>query len=54
MKSVENGDFSGSYFLVFGLNTEIDEVNLRIHFEYRKIRSRKNPYLDTLHTVILA
>ena len=28
-------------FPVFGLNTEIYEVNLRIQFEYRKKRTRK-------------
>ena len=27
------------------------KVNLRIQFEYRKIRTRKNPYLDTFHAV---
>ena len=36
------GVFSGPYFPVFGLNTEIYGVNLRIHSEYRKIRTRKN------------
>ena len=36
------GVISGPYFPVFGLNTEIYEVNLRIPFEYRKIRSRNN------------
>ena len=40
------GVFSGPYFSVFGLNTEIYGVNLRIQFEYRKIRTRKTPYLD--------
>ena len=38
-----------SYFWsVFGLNTNIYSVNLRIQFEYRKIRTRITPYLDTL------
>ena len=36
------GVFSGLYFPVFGLNTEIYSVNIRIQSEYRKIRSRKN------------
>ena len=36
------GVFSGSYFHVFGLNTEIYEVNFHIQSEYRKIRTRKN------------
>ena len=30
------------YFPVFGLDTEIYEVNLRIQSGYRKIRIRKN------------
>ena len=30
------------YFPVFGLNTEIYEVNLRIQSKYRKIRTRNN------------
>ena len=33
---------SGWYFPVFGLNAEIYFVNLRIQFEYRKIRTRNN------------
>ena len=36
------GAFSGQYFPVFGLNTEIYGVNLRIQSEYREIRTRKN------------
>ena len=36
------GVFSGPYFPVLGLNTEIYSVNLRIQSEYRKIRTRKN------------
>ena len=34
--------FFGPYFLVLELNMEIYRVNLRIQFEYRKIRTRKN------------
>ena len=30
------------YFPVFGLNTEICSINLRIQSEYSKIRTRKN------------
>ena len=41
-KVTKYGVFSGPYFLVFGLNTEIYGVNLRIQSEYRKIRTRKN------------
>ena len=33
---------SGPYFPVFGLNTEISSVNLRIYFKYKKIRTRNN------------
>ena len=47
------GDFSGPYFPVFGLNTETYSANLHIHSEYRKIRTRKIPYLDTFHAVHL-
>ena len=36
------GVISGPYFPVFGLNTEIYFVNLRIQSEYRKIRTRNN------------
>ena len=38
--------FSGPYFPVFGLNTEIGSVNFPIQSQYKKIRTRKNPYLD--------
>ena len=34
--------FSGPYFPVFVLNTEIYGVNLRIQCKYKKIRTRKN------------
>ena len=33
---------SGQYFPVFGLNTEIYGVNIRIQLEYGKIRTRNN------------
>ena len=36
------GVISGPYFPVFGLNTEIYSVNLRIQSEHRKIRTRNN------------
>ena len=36
------GVFSGTYFPVFELNTEIYGVNLRIQFECRKRQTRKN------------
>ena len=45
------GIFSGPYFPVFGLNTVIYGVNIRIQSEYRKIRAIKTPHLDTVHVV---
>ena len=39
------GVFSGSYFPVFELNTEIYSVNLHIQSECGKIRTRKNSVL---------
>ena len=45
------GVFSGPYFPVFELNTEIYNVNLRIQFEYGEIRPEKTPYVETFHAV---
>ena len=42
VKSVQMRNFSGPYFPVIGLNTEIYSVNLLTKCEYRKIRTRKN------------
>ena len=36
------GVISDPCFTVFGLNTEIYSINLRIQFEYRKIQTRNN------------
>ena len=47
-------DFARAYFPVFGLNTEIYGVNLHIQSEYRKIRTRKTPYLDTFDAVLIS
>ena len=47
------GGFSGPYFPIFGLNTEIYFVNLRIQSEYRKTQTRENPYLNTFLAVLL-
>ena len=41
-KVSQYGIFSGPYFPVFGLNTEICGVNLCIQSEYGKIRTTKN------------
>ena len=50
VKVSEYGVFSGPYFPVFGLTTEIYGLNLRIQSKYRKIRTRKNS-LDIFHSV---
>ena len=50
-KESKYGIVSGSYFPEFGLNTQIYGENLRIQSEYRKIRTRNSPYLDTFHAV---
>ena len=41
-KKSKYGVISGPYFPVFGLNTEIHGVNLRIQSECRKIRTKNN------------
>ena len=43
-------EFSGPYFPVFGLSMERYGVSLRIQSKYGKIRTRKTPNTDTLHT----
>ena len=48
-KVFKYGDFSGPYFPVLGLNTEI---NLLIQSDYWKIRTKKTPHLDTFHAVL--
>ena len=53
VKSVQIRSFSGPCFPVFGLNTKIYGVNLRIQSEWRKKRTRKTPYFDTLYPVSL-
>ena len=39
--------FTDLYFPIFGLDTEIYRVNLRIQSEYKKYGPEKSPYLDT-------
>ena len=41
-ENVQIQSFSGPYFPVFGLNTKIYGITLRIQSEYRRIRTRKN------------
>ena len=54
------GVFSGPYFPAFAVNTETYGVNLRIQFECRKIRTRKNSVFgyfsrsDELTRVVIA
>ena len=45
MKSVKYTVISGPYFPVFGLNTEIYGVNIRIQSKYRKIRTINNSFV---------
>ena len=52
-KASKYGVFSGPYFPVCGLNTEIYGVYLRVQSEYRKIRTRKNQFLDTFRAVFV-
>ena len=52
VKAVSIRSFSGPYFPAFGLNRERYGKSLRIQSECRKIRTRKTPNLNTLHTVI--
>ena len=53
MKSVRIRSFSGPHFPAFGLNTEtnIYSVNLRIYFEWWKMRTRKSPDEYTFYAV---
>ena len=44
-------EFSDPYFFVFGLNTEIHRLKLRIQSEFGEIRGGKTPYLETFHAV---
>ena len=50
-KVFKYGVYSGPYFPVFGLNTDMYSVNLRFQSEYRKYLPEKTPYLDTFHAV---
>ena len=47
MKSILIWNFSGQYFCVFGLNTKRYGVFLHIQFKCGKIRTIKNPNMDT-------
>ena len=52
-KMSKYGVISGLYFPVFGLNTEIYGVNLRIQSEYRKIRTINNTVLGLISRRVL-
>ena len=43
--------FSGRYFPIFGLNTEICGVNLQVQLKYGKIRTRKKSVFEFFYTV---
>ena len=51
-KQPNYGVFSGPYFPVFVLNTEIYAVNLRIQSEYEEIQTRKNSVFRYFHAVL--
>ena len=51
VKSVRILEFLGPYFPVFGMNTDIYEVNLRIQSGCAKVWTRKTPSKDTFYTV---
>ena len=50
LKSVQIQSFFWSVFQVYGLNTDIYRVILRIQSKYRKIRTRKKPHIWRLFT----
>ena len=52
-KESNYGIFSAPYFSVFGLNTTIYSVNLRIQSKYGKHGPEKIPYLDTFSAMLL-
>ena len=45
--------FSGLYFPVFGMNTEIYRVNLRVHSKYGEIQTRKNSSFGHFFAVLM-
>ena len=51
VESAHIQSFPCPYFPAFGLNTEIFFVNLRIHSEYRKIRTRKFLNMETFYAL---
>ena len=52
VKSVQMRNFSGPYFPVIGLNTEIYSVNLLTKSETGKYGPEKTPYLDTFLALV--
>ena len=53
VKSVHIRSFSGLYFPIFTLNMKIYSVNIRIHSEYGKKRTRKILTTDTFYLVFI-
>ena len=47
LKSVRIRSFYGSYFPAFGLNMKVYSLNLHIHPECGKVRTRKTPNMGT-------
>ena len=54
LKVSKYGVIPGPYFPVFGLNTGIYSVNLRIQSEYKKIRTRNNSGFELFSRSTLA
>ena len=52
-KLSELGVFSGLYFPVFGLNTEIFRINIHIQAKYGNIETWKMSRSDTFHAVTI-
>ena len=51
VKNVRIRSYSSLYFPTFGLNTERYGVSLRIHYECRKMRTKKTQNTNTFHVV---
>ena len=52
LKVSKYGVFSGPYFPLFGLNTEIYRINLRIRSEYMKMHTRKNSTFGHISCIV--
>ena len=52
-KTVWKLSFFGLFLPLFGLNTVIYSINLRVQSKYRKMQTRKTPNADTFYSVQL-